>query len=92
VDRLRSGQAATVDKAVDTVYAESFDELINTLDDKYQSADPDALSPSSGATFFLTVATGFWEPTLSRRSWAERTPSSSRTFVEPRDLTLPRIV
>ncbi|KAJ3464517.1 hypothetical protein MRS44_009303 [Fusarium solani] len=91
VDRLRSGQAATVDKAVDTVYAESFDELINTLDDKYQSADPDALSPSSGATFFLTVATGFWEPTLSRRSWAERTPSSSRTFVEPRDLTLPRI-
>ncbi|KAI8670138.1 Alpha-aminoadipate reductase [Fusarium sp. Ph1] len=59
VDRLRSGQAATVDKAVDTVYAESFDELINTLDDKYQSADPDALSPSSGATFFLTGATGF---------------------------------
>ncbi|UPL03748.1 hypothetical protein LCI18_014682 [Fusarium solani-melongenae] len=59
VDRLRSGQAATVDKAVDNVYAESFDELINTLDDKYQSADPDALSPSSGATFFLTGATGF---------------------------------
>ncbi|KAI8666078.1 Alpha-aminoadipate reductase [Fusarium keratoplasticum] len=59
VDRLRSGQAATVDKAVDTVYSESFDELINTLDDKYQSADPDALSPSSGATFFLTGATGF---------------------------------
>ncbi|KAJ4208570.1 large subunit of alpha-aminoadipate reductase [Fusarium falciforme] len=59
VDRLRSGQAATVDKAVDTAYAESFDELINTLDDKYQSADPDALSPSSGATFFLTGATGF---------------------------------
>lgn len=59
VDRLRSGQTATVDKAVDTVYAESFDELINTLDDKYQSADPDALSPSSGATFFLSVATGF---------------------------------
>ncbi|RSL40316.1 hypothetical protein CEP53_013446 [Fusarium sp. AF-6] len=59
VDRLRSGQAATVDKAVDTAYAESFEELIKTLDDKYQSADPDALSPSSGATFFLTGATGF---------------------------------
>ncbi|RSL68318.1 hypothetical protein CEP54_002813 [Fusarium duplospermum] len=59
VDRLRSGQAATVDKAVDTAYAKSFDELISILDDKYQSADPDALSPSSGATFFLTGATGF---------------------------------
>ncbi|RSL99469.1 hypothetical protein CEP52_009722 [Fusarium oligoseptatum] len=59
VDRSRSGQAATVDKAVDTAYAESFDELINTLDDKYQSADPDALSLSSSATFFLTSTTGF---------------------------------
>ncbi|RSL78108.1 hypothetical protein CEP51_008493 [Fusarium floridanum] len=59
VDCLRSGQAAIVDKAVDTAYAESFDELINTLHDKHQSAGPNALSPSSGATFFLTGATGF---------------------------------
>ncbi|KAL2683125.1 hypothetical protein Neosp_007592 [[Neocosmospora] mangrovei] len=59
VDRLRSGQAVTVDKAIDTAYAESFEEVINTLDDKYQSGDPDALSPSSGAKFFLTGAIGF---------------------------------
>ncbi|RMJ12310.1 hypothetical protein CDV36_008044 [Fusarium kuroshium] len=59
VDCLRSGQAATVDKAVDTAYAESSDELINTLHDKHQSAGPDALSLSSSATFFLTSATGF---------------------------------
>ncbi|KAI1822510.1 alpha-aminoadipate reductase [Xylaria intraflava] len=59
VDRLRSGQAVTVDKAAETAYAESFDELVNTLDTKYQNADPAALSPSSGATFFLTGATGF---------------------------------
>jgi hypothetical protein len=59
VDRLRSGQAATVDKTADTVYSKSLDELINTLDTKYNSADPEALSPSTGATFFLTGATGF---------------------------------
>lgn len=59
VERLRSGQAVTVDKSAETAYGESFDELVQTLDAKYQSADPDALSPSSGATFFLTGATGF---------------------------------
>ncbi|KAI6784603.1 L-2-aminoadipate reductase large subunit [Emericellopsis cladophorae] len=59
VDRLRNGQAVTVDKSADTVYSDSFNELINTLDAKYESADPDALSPSHGATFFLTGATGF---------------------------------
>ncbi|RYP92593.1 hypothetical protein DL770_001235 [Monosporascus sp. CRB-9-2] len=59
VDRLRSGQVVTVDKAAETAYAKSFDDLVKTLDAEYQSADPDALSPSSGATFFLTGATGF---------------------------------
>ncbi|KAF7552462.1 hypothetical protein G7Z17_g4297 [Cylindrodendrum hubeiense] len=59
VDRLRSGQAVTVDKAAENAYAESFDKLVKTLDAKYQSADPDSLSPSSGVTFFLTGATGF---------------------------------
>ncbi|KAF9771412.1 hypothetical protein IL306_010960 [Fusarium sp. DS 682] len=59
VDRLRSGQAVTVDHADDTVYYDSFNELTNALDAKYQSADPDALSPSNGAVFFLTGATGF---------------------------------
>ncbi|KAL9571299.1 hypothetical protein ACKAV7_004637 [Fusarium commune] len=59
VDSLRSGQAVTVDHSNDTVYSDSLDELTNTLDAKYQSADPDALSPSNGATFFLTGATGF---------------------------------
>ncbi|KAH7146770.1 male sterility protein-domain-containing protein [Dactylonectria estremocensis] len=46
VDRLRSGQAVTVDKVVNTAYAKSFDELVETLD-------------ANGATFFLTGATGF---------------------------------
>lgn len=59
MDNMRSGQAATVDKAADTAYAESFDELVKQLDAKYQTADPDALSPSTGVTFFLTGATGF---------------------------------
>ncbi|KAB5547425.1 alpha-aminoadipate reductase [Coniochaeta sp. 2T2.1] len=59
VDGLRSGQTVTVDKTTKTAYAKSFDELVNTLDAKYQGADPAALSPSSGATFFLTGATGF---------------------------------
>ncbi|KAI1324495.1 alpha-aminoadipate reductase [Xylariaceae sp. FL0255] len=59
VDRLRSGKAVTVDTAADSTYAKSLDELINTLDSKYQSADPNSLSRSNGATFFLTGATGF---------------------------------
>lgn len=59
MDRLRGGQAVTVDKAAETAYGKSLDELVNTLDAKYQSANPDALSPSTGATFFLTGATGF---------------------------------
>ncbi|KAK9442948.1 L-aminoadipate-semialdehyde dehydrogenase large subunit [Metarhizium brunneum] len=59
VDRLRSGQAVTVDHSDDTVYSDSLDELTKTLDAKYQSADPDALGPSNSTTFFLTGATGF---------------------------------
>ncbi|KAI1334578.1 alpha-aminoadipate reductase [Xylariaceae sp. FL0016] len=59
VDRLRSGQGVTVDKSAENAYAKSFDELVNTLDTKYQSADPDVLKPSTGATFFLTGVTGF---------------------------------
>jgi L-aminoadipate-semialdehyde dehydrogenase len=59
VDRLQNGQAVTVDTAAESAYAKSFDELVNSLEAKYQSADPDAVSPSSGATFFLTGATGF---------------------------------
>ncbi|GAW19486.1 hypothetical protein ANO14919_089730 [Xylariales sp. No.14919] len=59
IDRLRSGQAAEENKETESPYAKSLDELVKTLDVKYQTADPDALSPSSGATFFLTGATGF---------------------------------
>lgn len=59
VDRLRSGQAVEENKEAEPPYAKSLDELVKTLDTKYQTADPDALSPSSGATFFLTGATGF---------------------------------
>ncbi len=56
---LHSGQAVTVDEAAETAYADSFDELVHSLDAKYQGANPDALNPSNGATFFLTGATGF---------------------------------
>lgn len=59
VDRLRSGQTVKADDATENAYSKSFDELIGSLDAKYQGADPDAYSPSSGATFFLTGATGF---------------------------------
>ncbi|KAH6887930.1 alpha-aminoadipate reductase [Thelonectria olida] len=59
VGRLRSGQAVEENKGTESPYAKSLDKLVKTLDAKYQTADPDALSPSSGATFFLTGATGF---------------------------------
>ena len=59
VDRLRNGQAVEEKKETDSSYGKSLDELVKTLDDKYQTADPSALNPSSGATFFLTGATGF---------------------------------
>lgn len=48
-----------VDESAETAYGKSLDDLVNTLDAKYEGADPDALSPSTGATFFLTGATGF---------------------------------
>lgn len=60
VERLRSGQAVEEEnKETESAYAKSLDELLNTLDAKYQTANPDDLGPSSGATFFLTGATGF---------------------------------
>ncbi|KAI0009601.1 alpha-aminoadipate reductase [Xylariaceae sp. FL0662B] len=59
VDGLRSGQAVKADKNAESTYAKSLHELVNSLDATYQGADPDALAPSSGATFFLTGATGF---------------------------------
>ncbi|ODA78900.1 hypothetical protein RJ55_04490 [Drechmeria coniospora] len=59
VDGLRSGRAVTVDRSSQAAYSKSLDHLVDTLDAAYQGADPDALGPSSGATFFLTGATGF---------------------------------
>ena len=59
VDRLRSGQAAAVDETAKTAYANSLDELVGSLDAKYQGADPINLSRSTGATFFVTGVTGF---------------------------------
>ncbi|KAF4951670.1 hypothetical protein FGADI_7322 [Fusarium gaditjirri] len=44
----------------------SLDELTNALDAKYQGADPEALSPSNGATFVLTGATGFLSAYLAK--------------------------
>ncbi|ROV95053.1 hypothetical protein VPNG_09475 [Cytospora leucostoma] len=40
-------------------YAKSLDELIGTLAEKYQSADPEAIAAADSLTVFLTGATGF---------------------------------
>ncbi|KAL7932104.1 hypothetical protein V8C35DRAFT_282083 [Trichoderma chlorosporum] len=60
IDRLRKGKdelAATEDG--EAAYAQSLDKLLGSLDAKYQTADPAALSPSGKTTVFVTGATGF---------------------------------
>lgn len=43
----------------EAAYAQALDKLLGTLDAKYQTADPAALSPSGKTTVFVTGATGF---------------------------------
>ncbi|KAK4069902.1 uncharacterized protein Triagg1_6697 [Trichoderma aggressivum f. europaeum] len=60
VDRLRGGKedtGATEDGEAE--YAQSLDKLLGSLDAKYQTADPSALSPAGKTTVFVTGATGF---------------------------------
>ncbi|KAI8717341.1 Alpha-aminoadipate reductase [Fusarium sp. LHS14.1] len=56
VDRLRSSWAAIVDKAVDTAYAESFDELINTLDNNWKHATETADAVVYNAVYVHWIA------------------------------------
>lgn len=60
IDRQREGKedsGATEDG--EAAYAQAFDKLLGSLDAKYQTADPAALSPKSKTTVFVTGATGF---------------------------------
>lgn len=59
IDRLREGKEEAVAEDSGAAYAESLDQLLETLDAKYQTADPAALSPSTKTTVFVTGATGF---------------------------------
>jgi L-2-aminoadipate reductase len=60
IDRQREGKddsGATEDG--EAAYAQSLDKLLGSLDAKYQTADPAALSPAGKTTVFVTGATGF---------------------------------
>lgn len=60
IDRQREGKddsGATEDS--EAAYAQSLDKLHGSLDNKYQTADPAALSPAGKTTVFVTGATGF---------------------------------
>ncbi|CEJ82947.1 Putative L-aminoadipate-semialdehyde dehydrogenase large subunit [[Torrubiella] hemipterigena] len=60
IDRLREGKEESVaPEDSGAAYAESLDKLLETLDAKYQTADPAALSPATKTTVFVTGATGF---------------------------------
>lgn len=60
IDRQREGKGesdATEDGEAE--YTQALDKLLGSLDAKYQTADPAALSPASQTTVFVTGATGF---------------------------------
>lgn len=60
IDRLREGKGdSEVAEDVEAAYAQSLEKLLGSLDAKYQTADPAALSPASKTTVFVTGATGF---------------------------------
>ncbi|KAI9148079.1 non-ribosomal peptide synthetase [Paramyrothecium foliicola] len=60
IDRQREGKdELVVTKDGEASYAQSFDKLLGSLDAKYQTADPAALSPEGKTTVFVTGATGF---------------------------------
>ncbi|KAK4079932.1 hypothetical protein Trihar35433_1037 [Trichoderma harzianum] len=60
IDRLREGKGdSEVTEDVEAAYAQSLEKLLGSLEAKYQTADPAALSPASKTTVFVTGATGF---------------------------------
>lgn len=60
IDRLREGKDDSgAAEGGEAAYAQSLDKLLGTLDAKYQTADPAALSPAGKTTVFVTGATGF---------------------------------
>lgn len=60
VDRQREGKDdSDAREDGEPAYAQSFDKLLSSLDAKYQTADPAALSPAGKTTVFVTGATGF---------------------------------
>lgn len=60
IDRLREGKGdSEVTEDVEAAYAQSLEKLLGSLEARYQTADPAALSPASKTTVFVTGATGF---------------------------------
>ncbi|ROW12154.1 hypothetical protein VMCG_00309 [Cytospora schulzeri] len=58
IERAKAGAAADKEEG-EPDYAKSFDELLEILAEKYQSADADAIAAADSLTVFLTGATGF---------------------------------
>lgn len=60
VDKLLKHEGGSVGpEAGEDTYAQSLDELLGQLPEKYQTADPAALDSAETLTIFLTGATGF---------------------------------
>ena len=60
IDRQREGKDdSSAAEHGEAAYAQSLDNLLGSLDAKYQTADPAALSPAGKTTVFVTGATGF---------------------------------
>lgn len=60
IDNQRAGKGdSNTSEHGEAAYAQSLDTLLGSLDAKYQTADPAALSPAGKTTVFVTGATGF---------------------------------
>lgn len=58
IEKVKGGAGVDVEEG-DPEYAKSYDELVEILSDKYQSADTEAAGDAENLTVFLTGATGF---------------------------------
>lgn len=67
VDKLLKHEGGSVGpEAAEDAYAQSLDELLGQLPEKYQTANPAALDSAETLTIFLTGATGFLGSYLAR--------------------------
>jgi len=67
VDKLLKHEGGSVGpEAAEDAYAQSLDELLGQLPEKYQTANPAALDSAETFTIFLTGATGFLGSYLAR--------------------------